>query len=254
MSKLCEGVKLTPVKMTTLLNKSVPEPPVPQAGYVPPHKRAWGSSAASTEKPPTAVDLKSNEEFPTLSPMKPATSGASWGQLRTRLTTPPASTNLPPSSSLSTPTEKTLKERLQESIEKDALNLEKTTSYDEKTDPFEIPANLLEKHGWIQLPIPSTSQEDLPEKFILTDEDFWNAYTEWERMGLSSDPNAEECVHIGGYPIERAPKDEPDWFSRIESPDDEYGNSTALSEERLQRARNRMIQFVTSKKKLQNPQ
>lgn len=242
MSKLCEGVKLEPMKMS-VVNKTAPEPDLPKAGYLPPHKRAWGSSASAAEKPPTAVDLKSNEEFPTLSPMKPATSGASWSQLRTRLTTPPP----PPP-----PVGKTLKERLQESIDNDAATT--TPSYDEKTDPFEIPVNLLEKNGWIQIPMHATSQADSVEKEILTDEDFWNAYTEWERMGLSSDPNAEECVHIGGYPIERAQKDEPDWFARKESPEEEYANITAVSEERLQRARNRLIQFVSGKKKLQNPQ
>ena len=98
--------------------------------YVPPSKR-------KDEPKPTSVDLTSETLFPVLAQMKPAGAGATWGELRTRLTEP---------------------NKFKQAVE-DCIKREADEAYRRETitDPFKMTEKEREVNGWLILPKRSVS-------------------------------------------------------------------------------------------------
>ena len=92
--------------------------------YVPPSKRK------EEAKNPESVDF-SDASFPSLAQMKPATSGASWNELRTRLT------------------ENKFKQVVEECIKREADDAYRMETL---TDPFKMTQKEREANGWLILP------------------------------------------------------------------------------------------------------
>jgi len=105
------GIKLAPLATT--------------ARYTPPSKRK------DEIKQPTAEDFASDITFPTLAQMKPAASGATWNELRNRLTKTSPSINF--------------KQVLEDSIQRDA---DAEFRRENLTDPFLMTPKEREVNGW----------------------------------------------------------------------------------------------------------
>ena len=105
------GIKLAPLATT--------------ARYTPPSKRK------DEIKQPTAEDFASDITFPTLAQMKPAASGATWNELRNRLTKTNPSINF--------------KQVLEDSIQRDA---DAEFRRENLTDPFLMTTKEREANGW----------------------------------------------------------------------------------------------------------
>jgi hypothetical protein len=90
MSKACDGIKLAPVRLADLVKNGPAAPMAATANtpYIIPSKRIDKVSALSPT-PLTIEEIKSEKAFPSLGQMKPVTSGASWNQIRARLTPAP---------------------------------------------------------------------------------------------------------------------------------------------------------------------
>ena len=83
--KPCQGNVLEPVRGSILVSSfALAQPPLASSAtsssYLPPSKRREQNTTN-----PVSVDLNSDISFPTLSQMKPTTSGATWNQIRNRL-------------------------------------------------------------------------------------------------------------------------------------------------------------------------
>ena len=85
--KPCQGNVLEPIRGSILVSSfALSQPPLASASasasasYLPPSKRKEQNTTN-----PVSLDLNSDTSFPTLSQMKPTTSGATWNQIRNRL-------------------------------------------------------------------------------------------------------------------------------------------------------------------------
>ena len=231
MSKPCDGIRIAPMKMVPL-PKAAGAAAVPKASYVPPSRRTEVEKEVA--KTLTADELQSKELFPTLAPMKPATTGASWGQLRNRLASP----ETPPAT-------KNFKATLEERIKREVREVEEGIRLENITDPLEMPPQIRLQNGWETIQMPTTLQwhqsyaDRLAARPCISDEDWYNARTEWTRMGLSED--SPHCVYVGGEPYERTPSDEPDYFANVAATDELMAPIQPASE---RKARNRLLNFI----------
>lgn len=150
MSKPCQGVQITPIKGAELRVAPSKPPPITIRAYTPPAKRK------EELKAPTVDELQSETLFPCLSPMKPLTPGASWNQLRSRLSQnpfsaldddSPAETPLPATSSA---TSLNFKRVMEERIKREQQQIEQDTV----THPAAMTATQRELNGWATLTLP----------------------------------------------------------------------------------------------------
>lgn len=227
-SKPCEGIKLAPMKFADIV-KSAPPPaaaaaPAPmKTHYVPPSKRAQEKEDV---KAPSADDMKSEQSFPTLSPMKPATNGASWGQIRARLAKEPSVT-----------TSLSFKNVIEERVKRDIEEMELGKRLENITDPLEMNVQQVEQNGWHTRSMRVNLSEVYDRMMAnnpLTEEDYWNAKTEWPTTGWPF-----EIVHLGGAPIERSPN-----FNAATYGEDDELKFTPISVISENTARNRLLAFV----------
>ena len=242
MSKPCEGIRLAPMKMVPVPVTGKPAVVVPKSSYVPPSKRTEVEKEVKTL---SKEDLSSKDMFPTLAPMKPTTTGASWGQLRNRLAAPVPQV------------EKNFKATLEDRIERERKEVEEGVRLENLTDPLEMPPHILEQNGWatIRMP-PATSPLAWHDSYMgrlsnrpyISEDDWFNARTEWTRMGISEDPP--HCVYVGGDPYERTPSEEPDYFAKAAF-SDEHATLTPIQPESERRARNNLLNFVGKKVSIQ---
>lgn len=222
--KPCEGIKLAPMKFADIVKSSPPAPVKPH--YIPPSKRAQEKEEV---KSPSADDMKSEQFFPTLSPMKPATNGASWSQIRARLAKGPAMT---PSLNF--------KNVIEERVKRDIEELEIGKRLENLTDPLEMNAQQLEQNGW-HVRSMRVNLSELHDRMMannpLTEEDYWNAKTDWPTTGWPF-----EIVHLGGAPIERSPN-----FSAATYGEGYELQYTPISVTSENTARSRLLAFVGKK-------
>ena len=137
MSKPSEGITLKPVKWSELVKKE-PLPttaPLPPASkYVPPNNRSGG---VKKEKELSLDDLGSAKLFPSLMstaanilpPMAPATSGASWSQIRNRI-------------------EGGMKEHIVEKMEAQKQSEEERIRIENEEDPYQMTIEQRNAKGW----------------------------------------------------------------------------------------------------------
>ena len=181
MLKPCQGIELQPIKFT-------PTKDVAQSKqiYIPPCKRA--------EKKPedavlTASDMDSATLFPTLNPMHPTTKGASWNQIRARLTKP-------------------LVNVIEDAIERERKETEEGILQEMETDPTKMTEKQRKANGWESISIPS----EMPDFSVMHAEYPWNPETDWLHVpdfspDIMNDSSKflkyAECMHADGSPIER---------------------------------------------------
>lgn len=158
------GITLAPIKGALLMRQATAQATaqateaVTKGSYVPPSKR---KEQAKVVKPPTAEELSSEQLFPSLSPMKPATPGATWGQLRSRLTSSNSfaalDTEDEPSPTVAPRMD--FKNVIKERIEADIKEEEEGIRLSNITDPHEMSAAQLAENGWDRLPMPERSSK-----------------------------------------------------------------------------------------------
>ena len=159
MSKPSDGITLQPVKWAELIKKPQPQqpPPQPQAKYIQPHLRAV---EAKKEKQLSADDFGSAKLFPSLSnitphtlpPMLPATTGASWSQIRTRI-------------------EGGMKEHIMEKIEAQKQSEEEKIRIENESDPHQMTVEQRELKGWKTLLLQNPSREvNIVDGYFFTEE------------------------------------------------------------------------------------
>jgi len=141
MSKLSDGILLTPMKGVELIRQQKESEPV--ARYVAPSKRG---AEEKVIKPLTAEQLDSQVSFPSLPSIKPMTKNISWGELRSRLTAP---TTPEPETSMKTV--------IEESIKKEELAQEQEQRNEAITDPFLMKPEQRARHGWEVLKLSKAS-------------------------------------------------------------------------------------------------
>jgi hypothetical protein len=239
-----EHIKLKPVIGASLMKAPSVVSPKEEAGrYVPPSKREVVIEVPTL----SAEDIQSRTLFPTLATAKKVVAPPiSWGQLRNKLAAPPPVSEpvVAPEPVAVSPHAMNFKATMEKRIEKDKKEQEEGYLQEQITNPLEMNAILLEKNGWVGLPLHSGFPE---ERFTLEEEDYWNAGTEWATMGfpnggdLSKILQHGECVWLGGEPIERTTSKEPDWFTHVsyDSP-----MMSAYSPVKEQDARGRLLAFV----------
>jgi len=120
--KPAQGIEISAILGSTLMSQR----------YVPPSKRK-----EEAKKPPTSVDLSSDTIFPSLAQMKPTSPGATWGELRTRLTEPNNFKNV---------VEECIKREIDDAYRQATI-----------TDPFAMTEKEREANGWLLLPRRSVS-------------------------------------------------------------------------------------------------
>ena len=189
--------------------------------YAPPSKRK--------EEPKTLTkdEISSDILFPSLSPMKPMTSGASWAQLQNRLSSNPFSAlsedstspkDLSPSPKDLSPSHKDLSPShkmnfmrvIDERMKRERAEAEEGIRREGITEPSQMTMDQREANGWTTLRLPGTPAElmDISERLSanppLKEEDYYDSGHSFERPWIRGDPV--ECVHLGGKPIERTEK------------------------------------------------
>lgn len=240
MSKACDGIKLAPVRLADLVKSGAAAAPaapvVSKSQYVIPSKRVQPADASPQQATLSSEEMKSEESFPTLGPMKPATSGASWGQIRARLTKPPAAAAaaIPTLSATPvTPSPKTtmnFKQMIDQQLLREKEEAEKQQP--EKQQPVD---EEMEEDGWHTL--------SLQKKLEKLD-----AITPWDIETPQEIPIEEEWTGLAW------PSDNTFLDGRTIDPSKPYTAPTndpldfiPYSPESLQRARNRMLAFIGKK-------
>lgn len=155
MSKASDGIVLKPLTGAELMKQhddGVAKGTIkPITGrYVTPSKRTEEEKAVIAA--PTAEQLGSETSFPSLPTMKPLMKGASWAQLRTRLTTPPATPTPSPEPDIS------MKERIETRLKKSVQEQEQQEKLDAITDPLLMSKAQLSKNGWVTLDLKNTTK------------------------------------------------------------------------------------------------
>lgn len=137
MSKPSEGITLKPIRWSELVKKEpvvAPAPIVAATKYVPPQNRAV---EAKREKELSSDDLGSAKLFPfllniapiMLPPMAPATTGASWSQIRNRI-------------------DGGMKEHIVEKIEAQKQSEEDRIRNENQDDPYQMTIEQRDAKGW----------------------------------------------------------------------------------------------------------
>lgn len=190
MLKPCEGIQLQPIKFTPTTSKDGVGPPLLKRSiYIPPSKRA---EMKPEDIVLTAEDMDSATLFPTLGPMPPATNGASWNQIRTRLTKP-------------------LVNVVEEAIERERKEAEEGMRREMETDPTKMTEQQRKANGWDSITIPSK----LADFSVIDPEYPWNVQKDWLNVpdftpDIMNDSSKflkyATCMNADGSDIERAMK------------------------------------------------
>jgi hypothetical protein len=140
----------------------------------------------------TAEDMDSATLFPTLGPMPPTTNGASWNQIRTRLTKP-------------------LVNVVEEAIERERKEAEEGMRREMETDPTKMTEQQRKANGWDSITIPSKLAD-----FSVIDAEYpWNVQKDWLNVpdftpDIMNDSSKflkyATCMNADGSDIERAMK------------------------------------------------
>ena len=221
MSKACEGIKLAPVRLT-----AATAPAISERHYIIPSKRNPTSEPQSTLN---VEDLRSENLFPALGPMKPVSSGASWGQIRARLANPPITPIVP---SVTKPT-MDFKQMIEKRIMRDIEEAEKPD--EDQMDPFKMTQAQCEQTGWYSISLKYTPEclDNITPGGIVeppqsTVEEEWTSII-WPK----------ENTYLDGRVIElNVP---------YKAPSSEQLIYTHYSPESLQRSRNQMLAFIGKK-------
>jgi len=187
------GITLASIKGSLLMREAAAQgtasAPAPKASYVPPSKR---KEQAKEVKAPTAEELSSEQLFPSLSPMKPATPGATWGQLRSRLTSSNSfaalDTEDEPSPTVAPRMD--FKNVIKERIEADIKEEEEGIRLSNITDPHEMSATQLAENGWDRLPMPEQSTSwynSYNERIELASPLEDTSYSDWPTVDIPKD-------------------------------------------------------------------
>ena len=230
MSKACEGVKLAPVRLADLVKNgaaaaaAAAAPVVSKSQYIIPSKRAQPADAGPQQATLSSEEMKSEESFPTLGPMKPATSGASWGQIRARLAKPLAPAPAPPPVTPPSKTTMNFMEMIDNRILRDKEEAEKQPVEEEEDEA-----------GWHTL---SLRKEPEQVETLL-----W-----WDIASPKETPMEEEWTGLA-WPSENTFLDGRtiDPSKPYSAPTNDQLEFTSYSQESLQRARNRMLAFIRKK-------
>lgn len=188
------GITLAPIKGSLLMRQATATAQAtaeaPKASYVPPSKR---KEQAKEVKAPTAEELSSEQLFPSLSPMKPATPGATWGQLRSRLTSTNSfaalDTEDDPSPTV-TPN-MNFKNVIKERIKADIKEEEEGIRLSNITDPHEMSAAQLAENGWDRIPMPDCSSKiwyhEYNDRIELASPLEDTSYSDWPTVDIPKD-------------------------------------------------------------------
>lgn len=248
--KACNGIYIPPVKGSHLVSVQADKPAERHISrYAPPSKRK------EEVKTLTKEDIDSDTLFPTLSPMKPMTSGASWSQIRNRLSRPsnqfealdedsPMETPImSPKTPGSTKSDMSFLHVIDERLRREKAELEEGIRRDTITQPSQMTMEQRSINGWSTLPLPPNYIE-INEHFNLNnvffDENYYNAGNVWDTLWSPGEPV--ECVHLGGAPIERTEK-RVDHFAEFAKNQDSTVNYTPISESSVTAAKNKMFAF-----------
>jgi len=195
--KPCNGITVNPVKGALLASAASPASPTPaQARYAPPSKRKEEPKTLSKD------EIDSDVVFPSLSPMKPMTSGATWAQLQTRL-----SSN---TFSESPKADMNFMRVIDERLKREKAELEEGIRREAITEPSQMTMEQRTTNGWATLPLPGTASnfirinEFLATSKPLKEEDYYDSGHSFDAPWSRGRPV--ECVHLGGNPIERTEK------------------------------------------------
>jgi hypothetical protein len=226
MSKACEGVKLTPMRLADLVKNGAAAAPSqpPKSHYIIPSKRAQPADTGPQQPTLSVEEMKSEQSFPTLGPMKPATSGASWGQIRARLAKPLAPAPAPPPITPPSKTGMNFKEMIDNRILRDKEEAEKQPVEEEDDEA-----------GWHTL-----SLQKQPEQ---ADTLLW-----WDIAPPKETPMEEEWTGLV-WPSDKTFLDGStiDPSKPYTAPTNDQLEFTSYCPESLQRARNRMLAFIGKK-------
>jgi len=231
MSKACEGIKLAPVRLADLVKNgaaAAAPPVVSKSQYIIPSKRAQPADAGPQQATLSVEEMKSEESFPTLGPMKPATSGASWGQIRARLAKPLAPAPAPPPVTPPSKTTMNFKEMIDNRILRDKEEAERQPVEEEGDEA-----------GWHILSLRKEPRQVEEHETLI----WWDV-----EQPPQANPVEEEWT---GLPW---PSDNTFLDGRTIDPSRPYTVPTndqldviPYSPESLQRARNRMLAFIGKK-------
>ena len=207
--KPCQGIVLNPIKGSLLAQAHAQAKPLVTSRYAPPSKRK--------EEPKTLTkdEISSDILFPSLSPMKPMTSGASWSQLQTRLSTPNPFSALSedspsPKASPRPRPDMNFMRVVDERMKREKAEAEEGIRREGITEPSQMTMEQRDASGWTTLRLPGTPAEfmDISERLSanppLKEEYYYDSGHKFERPWIRGDPV--ECVHLGGTPIERTEK------------------------------------------------
>ena len=245
MSKACDGIKLAPMRLADLVKSGAaaapPAPVVSKSQYIIPSKRAQPADAGPQQATLSSEEMKSEESFPTLGPMKPATSGASWGQIRARLAKPPAAAAaaIPTLSATPvTPSPKTtmnFKQMIDQRLLREKEEAEKQQPEKQQPEKQQPVDEEMEEDGWHIL-----SLQKKPENL--------DTITPWDIETPQETPVEEEWTGLA-WPSENTFLDGRtiDPSKPYTAPTNDELDFVPYSPESLQRARNRMLAFIGKK-------
>ena len=201
--KPCQGIVVAPIKAHMMVQPEKPNPP-PTNRYAPPSKRK--------EEPKTLTkeEINSDTLFPSLAPMKPMTSGASWAQLRNRLSQPANPFQVlaeDQSPSASPKPDMNFMRVIDERLKREQAEKEEGFRREAITEPKQMSMEQRDANGWTTLHLPPNFRE-ISERLAanrpLKEEDYYDSGHAFESRWLPGMPV--ECVHLGGTPIERTEK------------------------------------------------
>jgi len=249
MSKPCAGIALGAIRLADTMKQTdasaAASAPVVQR-YMAPSMRAAVAKVATL----SSDDISSDVLFPSLAPMKPATAGASWGQLRARLSSRNQFAVLDEDDAPPLPQQPmNFKGVMEERIARDREEQADAERRENITDPVEMSIEQRRANGWSTLFIPRDPidfvayNDRIASRLVLDEDDYFNAKTTWTTAGFTEEqmtdprkfPTHADCVHLGGAPIERSNKPEPDFFAKQGS-DARFPTSSDSSEKRAKKA------------------
>jgi hypothetical protein len=204
--KACNGIVVQPIKGAQLVSQVEAQKPVaPPNRYAPPSKRK------EEVKTLTKDEINSDLLFPSLAPMKPMTTGASWSQLRNRLSQPanPFSVLSEDNATVNpvVKPEMNFMHVIDERIKREKAEKEEGVKRDAITEPSQMTMEQRDAHGWTTLRLPPNFvefNERLSAYKPLKEQDYYDSGHAFDSPWTRGMPV--ECVHLGGAPIERKEK------------------------------------------------
>lgn len=202
--KPCHGIVLNPIKGSILAQNAAAIAQKPMVSrYAPPSKRK------EEVKSLTKDEISSDILFPSLAPMKPMTSGASWSQLQNRLTSNPFHALSEDSPSPKSPKLNFMRV-IDERMKREKAEAEEGVRREAITEPSQMTMEQREANGWSSLRLPGTPTDfiEISERLAanppLKEEAYYDSGHSFDAPWSQGNPV--ECVHLGGKPIDRTEK------------------------------------------------